>query len=109
MTKDIYKVYLAIYNLLDEIYQNTKQEDLLRYLSDADPTVCNDGESLDPSVFSDFKSIFERCIDDNMSDYDFLAYYLANLDPYYGNIKKYFDAIPKEDCINQISSLLTSK
>ena len=32
-----------------------------------------------------------------MSDYDFILYYLSNLDSYYGDIKKYFLMIAKED------------
>ena len=32
-----------------------------------------------------------------MSDYDFILYYLSNLDSYYDDIKQYFLLVPKEE------------
>lgn len=96
MKNDAIKLFNIMYSFLDDIYQKDNSEELLVYISDANPTVCLDGKSLDPVVFEDFEKMYNNASND-MSDYDFILYYLSNLDSYYGDIKKYFLMIAKED------------
>lgn len=96
MKNDAIKLFNVMYSFLDDIYQKDNSEELLVYISDANPTVCLDGKSLDPVVFEDFESMYNK-VSSDMSDYDFILYYLSNLDSYYGDIKKYFLQISREE------------
>ncbi len=101
-----FQLFKAMYKILDEIWENTQAEDLRIYVSDADPIFYENGNSLDPVVFEDFNALFEQKKDSGMSDYDFIVYYLENLDPYYGDIKKYFVSIQKDKCEAKLSGFL---
>lgn len=96
MKNDAIKLFNVMYSFLDDIYQKDNSEELLVYISDANPNVCLDGKSLDPVVFEDFEATYNKAPSD-MSDYDFIIYYLSNLDSYYGDIKKYFLQISREE------------
>lgn len=105
MTTEKFKLFKAIYNILDSIWKDNQQEDLAIYLSEADPTLW-ENESADPAVFSEFCQIYDNCNDKNMSNYDFSIYYLEHFDPYYGDIKKYFTQIPRDECEAKLTELL---
>ncbi len=94
-----------MYKILDEIWENTQAEDLRIYVSDADPFLCDDGESADPVVSEDFNTLFEQKKNSEISNYDFIIYYLENLDPYYGDIKKYFLSSTSEELEEQLKKL----
>lgn len=49
------KLFNAMYSLLEGAYKKDNSNELLVYISDANPTVCLDGKSLDPAVFEDFE------------------------------------------------------
>ena len=91
------KLFETMYQILQEIWKNTQAEDLRIYISDANPLFCGDGKSLDPVVSEDFDNLYEQKKDSDMSDYEFILYYLDNLDKYYGDIKSYFITISKEE------------
>ena len=91
------KLFATMYKVLNEIWESTQAEDLRIYVSDADPFLCDDGESADPVVSEDFNALYEQKRGSNITDYDFIIYYLENLDPYYGDIKKYFITVSKEE------------
>lgn len=99
------KLFEALYKILQEIWRETQAEDLRVYLSDADPLLCGDGISADPVVSEDFDNLYKNKKNSQISDYDFLIYYLENLDPYYGDIKKYFTSIPRDVCESKIASM----
>ncbi len=106
MISDSKKLFKAMYQILEEEWESTQAEDLRIYVSDADPFLCDDGESADPVVSEDFNNLFEQKKSSEMSDYDFIVYYLEKLDPYYGDIKKYFVSIPKDECETKINTLI---
>lgn len=106
METNSFQLFKAMYLLLDDVWEQNQEEDLRIYLSDADPFFYENGHSLDPVVFEDFNNLFEQKKSSGMSDYDFIVCYLNNLDPYYGDIKKYFVSIPKDECETKINSLI---
>ena len=96
MKTEVFKLFKAMYLSLDKIWEDNQEEDLRIYLSDADPIFFENGKSMDPVVFEDFEVMYNKA-PSNMGDYDFLLEYLSNLDSYYGDIKKYFLMVPKEE------------
>ena len=42
----------------------------------------------------------------NSNEFYIIVYYLENLDPYYGDIKKYFISIPRDECEAKIVTFL---
>lgn len=103
MKNDAIKLFNVMYSFLDDIYKKDNSEELLVYISDANPTVCLDGKSLDQVVFEDFETMYNK-VPSYMSDYDFVLYYLSNLDSYYGDIKKYFLQISREEFDKNLAS-----
>lgn len=104
MIKNSKQLFEIMYIILNQIWEETQAEDLRIYVSEADPFLCNDGESADPVISEDFNNLYEQKKNSGMSDYDFIVYYLENLDSYYGDIKKYFVSIPRNECEQKISS-----
>ena len=102
MKHTAYELFKSMYLILDEIWKSNQEEDLRIYLSDANPLFFENGTSLDPAIFEDFKAMYNQKIDENIDDYDFLIYYFDNLDSYYGDIKKYFTIIPIDECKRKI-------
>ena len=100
-----FQLFKTIYLLLDNVWEQNQEEDLRIYLSDADPIFYENGQSLDPVVFEDFNNLYNQQANKGMSDYEFALYYLENLDPYYGDIKKYFLLVPKEDFNKKIETI----
>ena len=105
MTTDSYKLFKAMYLLLDSIWEDNQEEDLRIYLSDADPLFFENGTSMDPAIYEDFNKLYLQKKEE-LTDYDFIVYYLENLDSYYGNIKKYFISILRTECEKKLSSLI---
>ena len=103
MKTNSFQLFKTMYLLLDGVWEQNQEEDLRIYLSDADPIFYENGHSLDPVVFEDFDMLYEKMQNSGMSDYDFLVYYLDNLDSYYGDIKKYFLSIDR----NKLEATLT--
>lgn len=99
------KLFKTMYLILDEIWEETQAENLRIYISDADPFLCDDEESADPVVLEDFCILYDKMKDSKMSDYDFIIYYLENLDPYYGDIKQYFLSCTRYEFEKRINSL----
>ena len=97
MKNSAYELFEKMYLILDDLWKSNQEEDLCIYISDANPIFCENGRSLDPVVFEDFNNLYEQKKNSDITDYDFIVYYLDNLDPYYGDIKKYFISISKEE------------
>ena len=91
------KLFEKMYRMLHEIWEQTQDEDLRIYLSDANPLFCDDGKSLDPVVSEDFDKLYNEKQNCGIKDYDFILLYLEKLDSYYGDIKKYFKSIPRDE------------
>ena len=98
------KLFEAMFLILQEMWEINQAEDLRIFISDADPFLCRDGNSADPVVFEDFNNLYEQEKNSEPTNYDFIIFYLDNLDKYYGDIKKYFVSIPRNECEQKISS-----
>lgn len=96
-------LFKTMYTILDQAWDLNHEENLGNYLSDANPNLC-DGESADPVVYKDFCKKYDDCKNKNMDDYEFIIYYLVNVDKYYGDIKKHFK-ITKKDFENKLLEL----
>ena len=108
MTSNPFALFKAMIQILLDLYKINEDEELSIYLSDADPFFYENGSSLDPVVFEDFKELYSKSKDKGLDDYDFIVYYLENLDTYYGNILKHFLSIPKDECKHKLESLIRS-
>ena len=106
MKTNPFQLFKAMYLLLDNVWEQNQEEDLRIYLSDADPIFYENGQSIDPVVFEDFNNLYNKQSNSGMSDYDFVLFYLENLDPYYGDVKKYFIDISENDFESMLKSIL---
>ncbi len=80
---------------LTKEWEKEKDEKLGLFLSEADPFVTGD-DSVDPVVFEDFKSAFEKYGTYDEYGYAFIDKYLGELDPFYGDLKRFFARIAKQ-------------
>ena len=80
---------------LTKEWEKEKDKKLGLYLSEADPFVTGD-DSVDPVVFEDFKSAFEKYGTYDEYGYAFIDKYLGELDPFYGDLKRFFARIEKQ-------------
>lgn len=109
MESKVTALFQSMYKILKNIWGQTQNEQLGFYLSDANPFLCLDGISMDPSVFAKFENMFNEIKADSMSDYEFIIYYLEHLEEIYGDIKTFFVQIPKEECILMLNELMSFK
>lgn len=93
------QIFKLMYLALNKEWQKDKNELFGLYLSEADPFLTGD-DSADPAIFDDFLKRFKEYGTYNDYGYDFILEYLANLDPYYGDIKKYFLKINKQEYLS---------
>ena len=104
MKTDAFKLFKAMYLSLDKIWEENQEEDLRVYLSDADPLFFENGKSMDPVVFEDFNTAYAKA-PESLDDYDFIISYLSNLDSYYGDIKKYFLQVSREEFDKNLANI----
>ena len=98
-------VYKNMFFVLDEIWAKNKDEMLSIFLSEADPTLCQEG-SADPIVYEDFLKFCPKEIETNDFGYEYILNYLSNLDSYYGDIKSFFLTISKESFVDKCKTFL---
>lgn len=94
------QILKLMYLALNREWEKDKDELFGLYLSEADPFLTGD-DSADSSIFADFLKCFEKYGTYDEFGYDFILKYLTNLDPYYGDIKKYFLDIDKKKYIEE--------
>ena len=99
MINEPIQVFKLMYLALNKEWEKENDELFGLYLSEADPFLTGN-DSADPSVFAGFLKCFEKYGTYAEYGYDFILKYLADLDPYYGDIKKYFLNISKQEYIN---------
>ena len=92
------QVLKILYLALSPKWESTRDDLLGQYLSDSDPFVVGN-DSADPAIFDEFVKCFKKYGSYDDYGYDFIIKYLNDLDPYYGDIKKYFLQIEKQDFI----------
>ena len=98
MIKQPIQVFKLMYLALNAEWEKDKNELFGLFLSESDPFLTGD-DSADPAVFNDFLKCFEKYGTYDEYGYGFILKYLANLDSFYGDIKKYFLNIDKNKYI----------
>ncbi len=98
MINEPIQILKLMYLALNKEWEKDKNELFGLYLSEADPFLTGD-DSADPAVFDDFIKCFEKYGSYDDYGYEFIIKYLNDLDPYYGDIKKYFLRIDKQEYI----------
>ena len=98
MINEPIQILKLMYLALNKEWEKDKNELSGLYLSEADPFLTGD-DSADPAVFDDFIKCFEKYGSYDDYGYEFIIKYLNDLDPYYGDIKKYFLRIDKQEYI----------
>ena len=99
MINEPIQVFKLMYVVLNKEWEKEKDKLFGLYLSEADPFLTGN-DSADSSVFAGFLKCFEKYGTYDEFGYDFVLKYLAVLDPYYGDIKKYFSNISKQEYID---------
>ena len=92
------QIFKLMYLALNKEWEKEKNELFGLYLSEADPFLTGD-DSADPAIFADFLKCFEIWGAYDEYGYEFIIKYLTDLDPYYGDLKKYFLNIDKQTYI----------
>ena len=92
------QLFKLMFLALTSEWEKEKEDQFGLYLSEADPFVTGD-DSVDPVVFEDFKKAFNNYGSYDDYGYNFILKYLSELDPFYGDIKKYFARIEKQQYI----------
>ncbi len=92
------QLFKLMYLALTKEWEKEKDEQFGLYLSEADPFITGD-DSADPVVFEDFKKAFETKGSYDNYGYDFILKYLSDLDPFYGDIKKHFARIDRQQYV----------
>ena len=92
-------LFKLLFCALTEVWKSNEVDNLADYLSEALPFAAPEG-SFDPAVYDDFKMAFLKW-DKGYEEYgyDFVLWYLENIDSYYGDIKSLFLTLPKEEYI----------
>ena len=99
-------IFQLMYLILDELNDENKNETLITYLSDANPFMREGENSVDVLVYDNFKEKYENYKDHHDYSYDFICFYLKNLDPYYGDIYSVFKSLAKEEYIDTCKNIL---
>ena len=94
------QLFKLMYLALEKEWEAQKDELLGLYLSEADPFITGN-DSADPVIFEDFIKCFEKYGSYDEYGYQFIIKYLSELDPYFGDIKKYFLKIDKDKYIKE--------
>ena len=98
MIKQPIQLFKLMYLALIKEWEKEKEKQLGLFLSDADPFITG-GDSADPAVFEDFAKAFQDYGSFDDYGYDFILRYLSGVDPFYGDVKKYFARIDKQQYI----------
>lgn len=90
MKLDRITLFKLMFCALDEVWAQNKADNLSDYLDEASPFYCEEG-SFDPAVYDEFCLAYNRWEYGFANyGYEFILWYLDNLDSYYGDIKSFF-------------------
>ena len=94
-----FSIYLSIYNALDRFYDLHPEhaEELIDYLSDANPNIWEGECSGDPAVYDDFLEFLSKLHYESLSIYQIARLYFAQLDEFYSGTIKIVAAIGEEE------------
>lgn len=108
MIKSKFELFMSLYVLINNIYDQTKNKDLVEYLSDANPFVWGEETSWDPAVYDNFSELYDKSGNLNDYGYEFVKLYLSQLDDYYKSTKTVVNNISKENYISEIKKILSN-
>ena len=103
---DAFIIYQLMFIILDELNDENKNENLIAYLTDANPFMRDGENSVDVLVYEDFKNKYLNYENKNDFSYDFVCDYLKNLDSYYGDILSIFKTLSKEEYVDTWKNIL---
>ena len=103
---DCFIIYQLMYLILDELNEDNKNETLVTYLTDANPFMREGENSVDVLVYDDFKEKYEIYENHDDYSYEFICFYLKNLDPFYGDIFSIFSSLTKNEYIETCKNIL---
>ena len=107
MIKSYYE-YQLMYLYLNEYNEKNSSENLMVFLSDANPYMRRGEYSLDIVVFKDFKEKYDKFDNHEEYSYEFVKGYLKNLD-YYVGVYELFLTITKEEYLRYCEEALTNQ
>jgi hypothetical protein len=97
-----------MYFILDELSEYSKEDNVINFLTDANPFMREGETSVDEVIYDDFKKKFALCQNNDDYYFNFICSYLMNIDPYYGDIYSIFKQLTKDEyvdtCINIINN-----
>lgn len=103
---EAFEVYQLMFLILDELNDEDKKENLINYLTDANPYMREGENSVDVIVYAEFKEKFSSYKNKSDYAYDFICDYLKKLDPYYGDIYSIFASLSKEEYVDTCNNIL---
>lgn len=103
---ECFVIYQLMYLVLNELSEDTNEENVINYLSDANPFMRQGETSVDEVVYEEFKTKFLDNEDKEDYCYNFICDYLRNLDPYYGDIYSIFKLLSKEEYIDTCLNII---
>ena len=92
-------IYQLMYIILDALNNENENENLVAFLTDANPYMRDGENSVDIVIYNDFKNKFLNYNDKSDYCYNFICQYLKSLD-YYNDIYKFFKSITKQQYID---------
>jgi hypothetical protein len=105
---DAFLIYQLMYLILDELNDENKSDDLIRYLTDANPYMRDGENSVDTLVYDDFRKKYYECDKKADYSYEFICDYLKNIDSYYGNIYSIFKSLSKNEYIDTCNNIINN-
>ena len=102
-------IFQLMFLILDELNEEKKNENLITYLTDANPFMRRGETSVDEVVYSEFKESFLKYDNKDDYSYNFICYYLKNLDPYYGDIYSIFITLTKDEYVGTCENIINNQ
>ena len=103
---DSFIIFQFMFLILDALNDENERENLIVYLSDANPYIWEGETSADPIVFDEFDKKYSKYADKSDFAYFFICDYLKNIDPYYGDIYSIFMQLSKEEYVDTCKNIL---
>ena len=98
-------IYQLMYIALDALNDENKNENLVSFLTDANPYMREGENSVDIVIYNDFKNKFLNYNDKSDYCYNFICQYLKKLD-YYNGIYEIFKSITKQQYIDTCDHII---
>ncbi len=101
-----FTIYQLMYLIIEELNDENPQENVILFLSDANPFMRQGEHSVDEVVYEEFKEKFYKFNDESKYSYYFICDYLKNIDEYYGDVFSTFNQIDIDEYIDTCNNIL---